>query len=94
MFEAYNGMVLTLFDSHLHSCRPTIRHTVYCQGYNELDQRCYAKEFELELLNDFCYSDSWMSHNGNCERDVKVCVGKAVAVCGKMKKIWNNKSIS
>ena len=37
---------------------------------------------------------SYISHNGSCEKDVRVCIGKATAVFGKMRKIWKNKCIS
>jgi len=34
-----------------------------------------------------------MSSNGSCEQDVKVRIGKAAVVCGKMKGIWRNDNI-
>ena len=36
----------------------------------------------------------YISHNGSCEKDIRVGVGKATAVFGKMSKIWKNKCIS
>ena len=41
---------------------------------------------EIEKVDDFCYLGS----NGSCEKDVKVRIGKAAAVFGKMRKIWRN----
>jgi len=35
-----------------------------------------------------------MSHNGTGEKDVRVRIGKATAVFGKMRKIWKNKCIN
>jgi len=37
---------------------------------------------------------SYISQNGNCEKDVKVRIGKASAIFGKMKKVWSNKHIN
>jgi len=49
---------------------------------------------DIEKVDDFCYLGSYISHNGSCEKDVRVRIGKAAAVFGKMRKIWKNKSIS
>ena len=49
---------------------------------------------DIEKVDDFCYLGSYISHNGSCEKDVRVRIGKATAVFGKMKKIWKNKCIS
>jgi len=46
-----------------------------------------VEERDLELVSDFCYLDSYISCNGSCEKDVKVRIGKAATVSGKMKKI-------
>ena len=49
---------------------------------------------EIEKVDDFCYLDSYISYNGSCEKDVKVRIGKAAAVFGKMRKIWRNSNVS
>jgi len=33
---------------------------------------------------------SYIAYNGSCEKDVKVCTGKAATVFGKIQKIWKN----
>jgi len=38
---------------------------------------------DIEKVDDFCYLGSYTSHNGSCERDVRVRIGKATAVFGK-----------
>jgi len=43
-----------------------------------------ASGAEIEKVDDFCYLGSYISSNGSCEKDVKVRIGKAVAVFGKM----------
>jgi len=45
-------------------------------------------------VDDFCYLGSYMSYNGSCEKDVRVHIGKATSVFGKMKRTWKNKCIS
>ena len=47
-----------------------------------------------KVVHDFCYLGSHISSNGNCEKDVKVRIGKAAALWGKMRKIWRNSNIS
>jgi len=37
---------------------------------------------------------SYISQNGNCEKDMKVRIVKASAMFGKMKKVWRNKHIN
>jgi len=49
---------------------------------------------EIEKVDEFCYLGSYISYNGSCEKDVKVRIGKAAAVFGKMRKIWRNSNIS
>jgi len=53
-----------------------------------------VEERDLELVSDFCYLGSYISFNGSCEKDVKVHIGKAATVFGKMKKIWRSNKIS
>jgi len=48
----------------------------------------------IEKVDVFCYLGSYLSSNGSCEKDVKVRIGKAAAVFGKMRKIWKNVNIS
>jgi len=40
------------------------------------------------VVDEFCYLGSYISHNGNCEKEVKVRIGRASSVFGKMKKVW------
>jgi len=42
---------------------------------------------DIEKVDDFCYLGSYISYNGSCEKDVKVEIGKAAAVFGKMRQI-------
>jgi len=42
----------------------------------------------VEVVDKFCYLVSYISHNGNCEQDVKVHIGRASSIFGKMKKVW------
>ena len=49
---------------------------------------------EIEKVDYYCYLGSYISSNGSCEKDVKVRIGKAAAVFGKMRKIWRNSNIS
>jgi len=49
---------------------------------------------EIENVDDFCYLGSYISYNGSCEKDVKVRIGKAAAVFGKMRKMWRNSNVS
>jgi len=39
---------------------------------------------DIEKVDDFCYLGSYTSHNGSCEKDVRVRIGKATEVFGKM----------
>ena len=48
----------------------------------------------VEVVDEFCYLGSYISHNGNCEKEVKVRIGRASSVFGKMKKVWANKHIN
>jgi len=49
---------------------------------------------DIEKVDDFCYLGGYISHNGSCEKDVRVRIGKATALFGKMRKVWKNKCIS
>jgi len=44
----------------------------------------------VEVIDEFCYLGSYILHNGNCEQDVKVHIGRASSTFGKMKKVWGN----
>ena len=49
----------------------------------------------VEVVDEFCYLGSYISHNVNCEKDVKVHIGRASSrIFGKMKKVWGNKHIN
>jgi len=47
----------------------------------------------VEAVSDFCYLGSYISYNGSCEIDVRVRIGKAVAVFGKMKGVWKRSKV-
>jgi len=49
---------------------------------------------DLEAVSDFCYLGSCISYNGSCEKDVRVHIGKAVAVFGKMRGVWKSSKVS
>ena len=38
---------------------------------------------DIEKVDNFCYLGSYISHNGGCEKDVRVRIGKATAEFGK-----------
>jgi len=42
---------------------------------------------DIEKVDDFCYLGSYITHNRSCEKDVRVRIGKATAVFGKVRKI-------
>ena len=48
----------------------------------------------MNYVSDFCYLGSYISYNGSCEKGVKVGIGKAATVFGRMRKIWRNNKIS
>ena len=48
----------------------------------------------VEMVDEFCYLGSYISQYDNCEKDVKVRIGKASAIYGKLKKVWRNKHIN
>jgi len=50
--------------------------------------------YTVEVVDEFCYLGSYISQNGNCEKDLKVRIGKASDIFGKMKKVWRNKHIN
>ena len=52
-----------------------------------------AAGMDLELVSDFCYLGRYIAYNGSCEKDVKVRIGKAATIFGKMRKIWKNNRI-
>jgi len=37
---------------------------------------------------------SWLSTNGNCDKDCQIRIGKASSVFGRLKDVWRNKHIS
>ena len=46
------------------------------------------------MVDELCYLNSYISQNGNCEKEAKVRIGKASAIFGKVKKVWRNKHIN
>ena len=36
-----------------------------------------ARVYTVEVVDEFCYLGSYISHNGNCEKDVKVRIIRA-----------------
>ena len=49
---------------------------------------------EVENVEDFCYLGSWLSTNGNCDKDCQIRIGKASNVFGRLQDVWRNKHIS
>jgi len=45
-----------------------------------------AAGMDLELVNVFCYLGSYIAYNRSCEKDVKVRIGKAATIFGKLGK--------
>jgi len=39
--------------------------------YDRIDIQ--AAGMDLEAVSDFCYLDSYISYNGSCEKNVRVC---------------------
>ena len=83
-------------------CRPTYLHLwIYLLvAFQNLQKQCWNDRFDiqveerdLELVSKFCYLGSYISFNESCKKDVKVHIGKAATVSGKMKKIWQNNYI-
>ena len=53
-----------------------------------------AEGAEVEVVEDFCYLGSYISNNGNCNKECSTRIGKASSVFGRLKNIWSNKNIS
>jgi len=49
---------------------------------------------EVENVEDLCYLGSWLSTNGNCDKDCQIRIGKASSVFGRLQGVWRNKHIS
>jgi len=45
-------------------------------------------------VDDFCYLGSWLSINGNCDKDCQTRICKASSVFGRLQDVWRNKHIS
>jgi len=45
-------------------------------------------------VEDFCCLDSWLSTNGNCDKDCQIRIGKASSVFWRLQDVWRNKHIS
>ena len=71
-----------------------IRTVSYCIVYRYPGSDIQAAGMDLELVNEFCYLGSYIAYNGSCEKDVKVRIGKAATIFGKMRKIWKSNRIS
>jgi len=61
-------------------------------GYDSMDIQ--AAGMDLEVVSDFCYLVSYISCNGSCENNVRVCTGKAAVVFEKMIGVWKSSKIS
>jgi len=46
---------------------------------------------EVENVGEFCYLGSWLSTNGNCDKDCEIRVGKANSVFGRLQHVRRNK---
>jgi len=53
-----------------------------------------AEGAEVEVVEDFCYLGSYISKNGNCNKECSTRIGKASSVFGRLKNIWSNKNMS
>ena len=45
----------------------------------------------VEVVEDFCYLESFLSSNSNCDKDYQTRIGKAASVFGRLKAVWKNK---
>jgi len=45
-------------------------------------------------VEDLCYLGSWLSTNGNCDKDCQIRIGKANSVFRRLQDVWRNKHIS
>jgi len=48
---------------------------------------------EVENVDDFCYLGSWLSTNGNCDKNCQTRIGKASSVFGRLQDVWRNKHL-
>jgi len=60
--------------------------------YDRMDFQAAA--MDLEAVSDFCYLGSCISYNGSCEKDVRMHIGKAAAVFGKMRGVRKSSKVS
>jgi len=61
-----------------------------CSGTADI----HVQSSTVEVVDEFCYLSSYISQNGNCEKDVKVRIEKVSAIFDKIKKVWRNKHIN
>jgi len=47
----------------------------------------------VEVVEDFCYLESFLSSNSSCDKDCLTRIGKAASVFGRLKAVWKNKYI-
>ena len=65
------------------------RNTALCTKVHRAVKTVITNNIITNGLDDFC---CYISHNGSCEKDASVCIGKATAVFGEtMRKILKNK---
>src|SRR6218665_13660 len=52
------------------------------------DEKIMIDGREVESVDAFCYIGSLMAAESNCDREIKVCIGRANATFGRLDKIW------
>ena len=58
------------------------------------DMNTEVEESTIEVVHDFCYLDSYILQNSNCDKECQATIGKANSVFGRLKEVWKNKHIS
>ena len=49
---------------------------------------------KTEIVEDFCYLGSFISDNGNCDKEMRPRLAKANSIFGRLGKIWANMGLS
>ena len=49
---------------------------------------------QVEVVEEFCYIGSMISRKGDSERDIKIRIGKANAIFGRLNNIWKSKTLN
>ena len=57
-------------------------------GKWQVTDRIVIDEVPIEEVEDFCYLGSVMSSNSSCDKEIKIRMGKANAVFGRLERIW------